>query len=221
MLTLNPPVLEARAKAGKRRRRILLAVLLMLVAALAYYLVSLVQVYTFGLRHTAARAKVAVVLGAAEYDGRPSADLQARLNQALHLFLAGDVKMIMTTGGSERGDVYTEAGAGRDYLVSHGVPKSDVVVDGVGSDTYQSVASVAARLKAMGLGTAVFVSDPFHEFRVSQIAASLGILSLPSPTMQSPIRGTLELDYYLREAVAVSAARITGYKFLSVLRHGN
>lgn len=183
--------------------------------------VILFQIYQFGKRDLAQRAPIAIVMGAAEYGGVPSDVLKARLDHAIMLFREHLVPTIMTTGGSEHGDSFTEAQVSELYLVSKGVPNSDIVVDAVGNDTYQSLVSVNAKLVNMGIRTAIFVSDPFHEFRVAQIVSPMGIVDIPSATHTSPIRGWTAITYYLREGVAVLAAKVVGYKFLSVIRHGS
>src|SRR6201999_3951792 len=72
------------------------------------------------------RADVVVVLGAAQYDGEPSAVLSARLDHAARLWRSGVAPTIVTVGGRRAGDAYTEAEAGQRYLVSYGVPEDAV-----------------------------------------------------------------------------------------------
>ena len=179
------------------------------------------QIYQFGHRNLSERAPIAVVMGAAEYNGIPSNVLKARLDHAVILFKEHLVPLIMTTGGSELGDSYTEAGVSATYLETQGVPTGDIVVDAVGVDTYQSVMSVNNELQSRGIRSAIFVSDAFHEFRVSQIASAVGITDIVSATDTSPIKGLTAVTYYLREAVAVLGAKVVGYKFLSIIRHGS
>ncbi len=193
----------------------------MVLIGLVLFGATLYQVYSFGQRDLARHAPAAVVMGAAEFDGSPSDVLRARLDHALILFHEGMVNKIITTGGSERGDIYTEAGVGKSYLSQHGVPAVDIISDPVGQDTYQSMVSVETVMHVLGISTAVFVSDRFHEYRVNQIALQLGIHDYSSPTATSPIHGRFLAVDYLREATAVLAAKVVGYKILSVLRHGN
>ena len=179
------------------------------------------QIYQYGHQDLSEPAPAEVVLGAAEFGGVPSNVLRARLDNAVLLFDQHLVPLIVTTGGSERGDMYTEAEVSRTYLLSRGIPGSDIVADASGNDTYQTLVSVNSVLLARGIRKAIFVSDAFHEFRVSQIASSLGIFAIPSPTHTSPIKGFTAVSYYLREAVAVLGAKVVGYKFLSIIRHGS
>ncbi|MDA8101827.1 MAG: YdcF family protein [Nitrospiraceae bacterium] len=187
----------------------------------AYFVYTLFEVYSFGQHNYARPVRAEVVLGAAEYDGIPSDVLRARLDHALVLFKEGFAKEIITTGGSQKGDVYNEAEVGARYLRSKGVPYADVIAVPTGNDTYQSMAVVADVLRSMHLTSAIFVSNRFHEYRVRGIAESLGITDYSSPVTASPIHGKALLSYYLREALAVSAGKLVGYKLLSILRHGS
>lgn len=194
---------------------------LFVLAALVIFGITMYQIYSFGQRDQARRAPVEVVMGAAEFDGSPSDVLRARLDHAILLFNRGLVAKIITTGGSETGDIYTEAQVAKTYLIDHGVPSADIISDPVGQDTYQSMVSVATAMHVLSLSGAIFVSDRFHEYRVSQIASQLGIVDYSSPTTTSPIVGRALIADYAREAAAVLGAKVLGYKLLSVLRHGS
>ncbi len=186
-----------------------------------YFVYTLYEVYSFGQHNYARPERAEVVLGAAEYDGVPSSVLEARLDHALALYREGLAKVIITTGGAEKGDTYNEAEVGARFLRNKGVPYADVVAVPTGNDTYQSMVVVADVLRSMHLTSAIFVSNRFHEYRVRGIASSLGITDYSSPVTASPIHGEALLKYYLREALAVSAGKLVGYKLLSVLRHGS
>ena len=111
------------------------------------------------------KADVVVVLGAAQYDGTPSAVLGSRLDHAARLWRDGVAPVIVTVGGRRVGDTYTEAQAGRNYLASYGVPEAAVVQIGEGRDTLESLRAVARRASTAGWHTAVIVSDPWHSLR--------------------------------------------------------
>jgi uncharacterized SAM-binding protein YcdF (DUF218 family) len=145
-----------------------------------------------------------VVLGSAQYNGRPSAILQARLDHALVLYRAGVARRIVTVGGSRQGDRYTEASAGEQYLLARGVPPSAVVAVGEGSDTLQSVRAVAEVFHQHGWHTAVLVTDPWHELRTRRMAADSGIEAVGSPSRTGPVVQTreTELRYVVRETGA-------------------
>jgi hypothetical protein len=105
------------------------------------------------------------VLGASQFNGRPSAVFRARLNHALTLYKDGVAPNVVTVGGSQPGDAFTEATAGRNYLVSNGVPASAVTAVGVGNDTLTSLRAAAKVLHDHGWHKAVLVTDPWHEMR--------------------------------------------------------
>jgi uncharacterized SAM-binding protein YcdF (DUF218 family) len=128
-----------------------------------------------------------VVLGAAQYDGRPSRIYQARLDHAIELYEAGIAPLLVVTGGKAEGDRLTEADAGRAYAVSFGVPARAILSEDQGRTTVDSMAGVAALFRANGLSRAVFVSDRTHMLRVLRIATDEGIVALGSPTTTSPI----------------------------------
>jgi uncharacterized SAM-binding protein YcdF (DUF218 family) len=150
------------------------------------------------------RSDAIVVLGSAQYNGRPSAILQARLDHALVLYRAGVAPRIVTVGGNREGDRYTEAGAGASYLLDKGVPSSAVVAVGEGSDTLESVRAVAAVFHARGWRTAVLVTDPWHELRTRRMASDAGISAVGSPVHSGPVVQTreTELRYVVRETGA-------------------
>lgn len=142
-----------------------------------------------------------VVLGSAQYDGRPSAVLQARLDHAVTLFREGVAPRVVTVGGNRSGDRFTEASAGARYLRDHGVPASAVVAVPEGRDTLQSMRAVAATFGERGWHSAVLVTDPWHELRSEQMARDLGLRVSGSPTRTGPVVQTraTELRYVARE----------------------
>jgi uncharacterized SAM-binding protein YcdF (DUF218 family) len=150
------------------------------------------------------RSDAIVVLGSAQYNGRPSAILQARLDHALTLYRAGVAPRIVTVGGNRQGDRYTEAGASEQYLLAKGVPTSAVIAIGEGSDTLESVQAVAAVFHQHGWHTAVLVTDPWHELRTRRMASDVGIDAVGSPSRTGPVVQTreTELRYVVRETGA-------------------
>jgi uncharacterized SAM-binding protein YcdF (DUF218 family) len=145
-----------------------------------------------------------VVLGAAQYDGTPSAIFAARLRHAQQLFLDGVAPRIVTTGGGRPGDVYTEAAAGRRYLLDRGVPAAAVVAVPVGSDTLGSLQAVAAEARKDGWSSALIVSDPWHGLRARQMARDSGLSAWTSPTRSGPVVQTrdTQVRYIVRETGA-------------------
>lgn len=152
-----------------------------------------------------------VVLGAAQYDGEPSSIFAARLRHAQQLYEDGMAPRIVTTGGGRAGDAYTEAAAGRRYLVARGVPASDVVAVPVGSDTLGSLEAVAARAKQDGWNSVLVVSDPWHSLRARQMARDSGLSAWASPTRSGPVVQARETQvrYIVRETGAMLYYRLT------------
>lgn len=130
-------------------------------------------------------ADAIIVLGAAEYRGRPSPVLEARLNHALLLYLKGMAPRIITTGGAGGDPVFTEGSVGRAYLTQHGVPPEAIVVEREGESTVQSVTAVAEIMQRMNLKSAIVVSDGYHIFRVKKMLESSGIKVYGSPRPSS------------------------------------
>lgn len=145
-----------------------------------------------------------VVLGASQFDGRPSSVFTARLAHARDLWRDGVAPRIVTVGGNREGDRFTEAGSGKRWLAAHGVPARRVVSVPEGSDTLSSVAAVSERLRRSGWSTAVVVTDPWHALRTRSMARDRGIDAVLSPTRQGPAVRTrsTELRYIARETLA-------------------
>jgi uncharacterized SAM-binding protein YcdF (DUF218 family) len=152
-----------------------------------------------------------VVLGAAQYDGDPSSIFAARLRHAESLYQDGLAPRVITTGGGRPGDVYTEAEAGRRYLIDRGVPAQDVIAVGEGSDTLLSLQAVADRARQDGWHSAEIVSDPWHSLRARTMARDSGLLAWTSPTRTGPVVQTRETQfrYIVRETGALLYYRLT------------
>jgi uncharacterized SAM-binding protein YcdF (DUF218 family) len=132
-------------------------------------------------------ADAIVVMGAAQYDGRPSQLFAARLDHAVDLYRAGLAPRLIVTGGKAEGDRTTEAASARAYAVAHGVPAGAILAEDKSRTTLESIRAVGGILRAHGLGNAIFVSDRPHMLRVLRMAADDGIEAWGSPTQTSPI----------------------------------
>lgn len=133
------------------------------------------------------QADVIVVLGAAQYNGRPSPVLEARLRHAVGLYQAGVAPVLIVTGGKLAGDQTTEAEAARAWAEEHGVPASAILAEDLGRTTLESLEAVTRILDAHGLSSAVFVSDRAHMLRILRIATDAGIIAWGSPTTTGPV----------------------------------
>jgi uncharacterized SAM-binding protein YcdF (DUF218 family) len=170
------------------------------------WLLSLVAIAVWSRRASTEPADAIIVLGAAQYGGRPSPVLRARLDHALGLWKTGRAPRVVLTGGRRPGDLISEAAAGRRYLVRRGVPNEAMLLESEGRTTLASLRA-AARLLQDDQGRAprvLLVSDPFHMLRLDLLARLEGLEPLPSPTRTSPISANgAVLEYMLRESVAI------------------
>ncbi|MEE2033321.1 YdcF family protein [Rhodococcus sp. CC-R104] len=158
-------------------------------------------------------ADAIVVLGAAQYSGTPSSVFEARLEQARKLYEGGVAPSIVTVGGKQEGDLFTEAAAGKNFLVSRGVPADAVVAVEEGSDTLLSVEAVSREMGELGLSSAVLVSDPWHSLRTRTMARDSGLEAWTAPTRQGPAVFTRESQFHgiARETGALIWYQITHY----------
>jgi|SRR5580658_2498385 uncharacterized SAM-binding protein YcdF (DUF218 family) len=152
-------------------------------------------------REEAQPADVILVLGAAEYRGKPSPVLKARLDHALDLYRKHLAPRIMTTGGAGGDPVFTEGDVGRDYLTSQGVPPEDIVVEREGGSTVASTALAGEIMRRMGLHSAIVVSDGYHIYRVKKMLEGRGLTVYGSPRPERA-RDTLAYRWnYVKQAV--------------------
>ena len=159
-------------------RRFFAGTLLTLLLALAKYTIDIHSAATID---QARPADVIVVFGAAEYSGRPSPVLRARLDHALALYRRGLAPRILTTGGAGGDPVFTEGEVGRAYLVRRNVPSEAIIVEPEASSTAESAAAIREILLRMNLRTCIVVSDGYHLFRVQKILANHGVRTFGSP----------------------------------------
>ena len=164
---------------------ILVAVASLSAGALAAY--ATFRIWQEGDRDESRPAGAIVVLGAAQFDGRPSPVFAARLDHAIDLYLQDMAPVLIVTGGKAEGDRTTEAAAARAYAVARGVPPAAIAMEDAGRTTYESLQGVARLLRGRGIRDAVFVSDPTHMLRVLRMASDLGIESYGSPTRTSRV----------------------------------
>jgi uncharacterized SAM-binding protein YcdF (DUF218 family) len=148
---------------------------------------ALLSIFLFGRVDEAREVDAIVVLGAAQYDGRPSPVLKARLDHALELYERGLSSRLIMTGGVGVGDTVSEAEVGRRYAVRSGVDGENILVEGSGMSSEESMVAVARLMERHELNSALLVSDPFHMLRLRLLGAVLGIRAYSSPTFSSPI----------------------------------
>jgi uncharacterized SAM-binding protein YcdF (DUF218 family) len=167
-------------------------------AAIAYVSVRIERQST---RDEARPADVILVLGAAEYRGRPSQVLRARLDHALELYQRNLAPRIMTTGGAGGDPVFTEGGVGRAYLIGHGVPAEAIIVENEGETTVESTAMAGEIMRRMGLGSVIVVSDGYHIYRVKKMLQFRGLKVYGSPRKERNPETLRERWNYVRQAI--------------------
>ena len=157
------------------------------------------------------RADAIVVLGAAQYDGEPSPVFAGRLDHAALLYEQGRAERVLVLGAGQPGDRFTEAEAGRVYLIDHGVPADAIITVPRGHTTLESLEAAVPVLRDGGMRSAFLVSDPWHNARVERMAGDLGIDGHASATWQSAAKSQeTRFEGYVRETFAYLYYRVFG-----------
>ena len=186
-------------------RRGVLVILVSLFLVLLGWAAVVVAVAVAGTRDERVPADAIAVLGAAQYNGRPSPVFRARLDHAATLYRLGLAPVVLVTGGVGTGDTLSEADVGRAYLVSIGVPEAATVPLPAGADTYASMAEVAGWFRGRGSRRVLLVSDAFHLLRLRILARRLDLMAFTSAAPASPIRANSQrhVGYLLAEGFKV------------------
>jgi vancomycin permeability regulator SanA len=183
-------------------------VAVLVVVALLVPAVTATRIWWFSRQDDRTPADVAIVLGAAQFDGDPSPVFESRLRHAKDLYDEGVVPRIYTVGGSREGDRFTEAAAGERFLEERlDVPAGVVTAVPEGDDTQASLAAAARTMADEELNSAVVVTDPIHSFRSRAMARDLGIDAWASPARSGSSRASERngMRYVLRETTAYLA----------------
>ena len=183
-----------------------------LIAGIAIGGYAAYRIWDQGNRDERTPADAIVVMGAAQYDGRPSPVFAARLDHAIELFHDGVAPRLIVTGGKREGDRTTEAASARRYAIEHGVPEEAILSEDTSRTTLQSIRRVAALMRHQGMASAVFVSDPSHMLRVLRMASDEGISGHGSPTRTSPLErdAVAHLDAIVHELGALAVYFVSG-----------
>src|SRR3954462_15946862 len=195
-----------RAKQAVKVIRRILTVAVVL--SFSLWLISAASVLVWSSRDEARPAQAIVVLGAAQYAGKPSPVLRARLDHALELWNRHLAPLLILTGGTVVGDTTSEAAVGRTYARKHGAPDTSIIEEDAGRTTSESMRAVAGMLEVRGLQSALLVSDPFHMLRLRILARRFGFTPYTSPTQTSPISPNREerWKYIFSESVKAPLA---------------
>lgn len=188
------------------RRRIFIALGTTVGLAVILYVIALVLVIRAAHDDQQRNVGAVVVLGAAQYNGRPSPVLRARLLHALALYQKGFAPVIVVTGGTATGDAVSEAEAGRRFLLAAGAPVEAVVSLPEGTNTDETLDAVVDWVRQTGTAEVLLVSDGFHMARLRVEARRHGIVAWTSPAPGSPIAGPREWSYFLAEGVKFPVA---------------
>jgi uncharacterized SAM-binding protein YcdF (DUF218 family) len=157
------------------------------------------------------RSDAIVVLGAAQYNGRPTEVFKARLDHAADLYHDRVAPLIVVTGGKQTGDMFTEATSGANYLHEKGIPDQAILRETTSRSSWESLSAAARVLQNRDAKEVVLVSDPFHALRIRSIANELGLDAVTSPTRSSPISGFDEWRRFMGESLGVAAGRLVGF----------
>ena len=189
--------------------RLISAIAILCVAVWVSFVMAIVEA---GRRDDAGRADAIIVLGAAQYEGRPSPVLKARLDHAASLWNRGLAPRMIVTGGRGVGDTTSEAAVGRRYLVQRGIPAGSIWMDTEGLTTSQSMVAVRRLLGTKASPSVLIVSDPFHMLRLAILTRRLHMIPLLSPTRTSPIstRPVQQFKYVMAESIKAPYAMVVG-----------
>ena len=193
-------------------RRVLRVAGILCGLGVTYFLVSLLQVWNTGRSADRQPVDAIVVLGAAQYDGRPSPQLQARLDHALELWNLNLASYIVVTGGKQEGDRFTEAETARKFFEENRVASDLIIEENSGMTTYDSLLAFSKVARDLKIARVLIVSDPFHLLRAKLIADEVGLSASSSSTRSSVIQGGDAFSHNLREAVGVAVGRIVGFR---------
>lgn len=190
--------------------RVVRALVVLVLVLVGGWLLEVASIYLFGRLDQAERSGAIVVLGAAQYNGKPSPVLRERLRHAIDLYHRHLADTLIMTGGTGVGDTVSEAMVGKRYAVRAGIPAEVILVEQEGRTSLQSMEAVAGLMRSHGLKSAVLVSDPFHMLRLRLLALRFGIRAHSSPTRTSPISRNPdeERKHILRESLSLPFALV-------------
>ena len=184
---------------------------------LVYVAACVSQVWLTGRTDQSRSVEAIVVMGVAQYDGRPSPQLKARLDHVITLWNEGTAPLVVTTGGNQPGDRFTEAEASFRYLVEAGLPESAIVLEDRGSSTLDSLQRVHTILTSRNIDEVLIVTDAYHAARSRMIARDLGLIAHVSATPTSVVTGVESVRRHVEEGFGVALANFIGFEALERL----
>jgi uncharacterized SAM-binding protein YcdF (DUF218 family) len=198
---------------GRALRLGVRAAALVIALGVVYVLITFVQVWQATDQDSHEPAQAIIVLGAAQYDGRPSPALEGRLAHVLELYEQGVAPTIVVTGGKRVGDRFTEAAASYRYLRAHGVPEEAILREEDGANTWEQLAAATRLLRLNNMHDAVLISDDYHAYRLDRIAHELGLDAQVSP-VDPGLSRLGKARALVRETAAVAVGRVIGFRRL-------
>ena len=181
-------------------------------ASYLFICLQTVQQYGSGSVVSGEKVDVVVVMGAAQYDGRPSPMLEARLRAALENWRAGLTRWIAVTGGKQPGDRFTEAGASARWLEENSVPGSAILREETGHSTWEALEALAPVLRSNDIASARVLTTDWHVARATLTMREFGFR-----VVGEPAGGESHTSYgarWWREAVGVAVGRLIGFERL-------
>ncbi|WP_158748903.1 YdcF family protein [Acidobacterium sp. S8] len=196
-------------KASPGKRLLLSLVLIILAAGVAWIAWVYGQIRYYAERDEARTASAIAVFGAAEYDGRPSPVLRARLDHALDLYSKDLAPMVITLGGADEGDQHSEGGVGHDYLLAHGVPEAGIIAETQSNNTAQSAARLSVIARTNHLNSIIVISDGTHLFRIHALCEKNGLTVYTSPRPETrSLDWQTSLSRIAHEIISYTAFRL-------------
>lgn len=192
-------------------RKVMTGIAIVFALSVLYYFFNFLVVWRHATHDSAKKSDAIVVLGAAQYNGKPTPVFAARLDKGLELYKEGMAPKVVVSGGKQDADRVTEATAGANYLIARGVPDSAILREVHATNTWEELDSISTILKKRNLNSVILVSDGFHLARAATIAKQFGLSATTAVATESPIRGAAARRKLWSEAAALSAARIVGY----------
>jgi uncharacterized SAM-binding protein YcdF (DUF218 family) len=184
--------------------RRLISILLLLIVIIPLFVA--LQIWSTASKSDPKKSDVIVVLGAAQFNGRPTPVLQKRIDEAYRIYAAGLAPIIITVGGGAPGDVSTEAAASYNSLVKKKVPKPNLFKVPIGRDTLTSTLAYIALMKLHHWTSVIIVTDPFHCYRAMAMAKQIGITTSCAPAKsEGKLLSTTGIRYLIRETGAYLA----------------
>ena len=194
---------------GHPKGRIKRIVLFVVGALLLFYIVSCIRIVQQARRDEARPADAIVVLGAAEYAGRPSPVFRARLDHAYELFDKKLAPVVIVSGGSGKDPTFTEGGVGRDYLMSRGIGDRHLIAETQGDNTAESSERVAGIMRANGWTSCIAVSDAYHLFRIKRMMERQGVTVYGAPRPENrPLSGWQKMRIQMKEVLSYTVWKL-------------